>query len=522
MLRTSGLQNHIANHLERLASFSLPASGSENDSDGASSIASRGDTVTTISSQDLSVVNSDGKASYNQDQGDLYYASGSGALAGGAAMAGSLRRDDSRERSEGSAASPPVSVKVKMHNDGRHITLRRLNEEEAAAEREARRKDERDETDLQTVDREKSDYEAGQDNDVLRLISAEALNNLPDSSEQRMDMFLSNKSFGLEADDKPTATLQSPFIREENDSVSTSSLTSAEEQEDEDEYQNEERHEGEGKPPITSPFNVPTLRTLYKSRILVQRDQSFAPDTAYNQLIALWFGDITRLSIDCIVNSGNRAMKMTYSNDTLNHIVHKAAGPGMRSKLKKLGRVKTGGVRLTAGYRLPCQYVIHAARPQYSGAGGAIKSMSILAECYWRALKEAMSHGIRTIAFPCLGAGGCSFPSGVAARIALQEVRRFLDTHKNHGFDKLVFCVYDETNDKAYKDLLPVFFPPTHRDLEKVASADAAPQDHGFLVARLQDILKEGMCPCDLRPMALHLPECKLMTLEQSSISFET
>ncbi|KAF1827843.1 uncharacterized protein K489DRAFT_349555 [Dissoconium aciculare CBS 342.82] len=37
------------------------------------------------------------------------------------------------------ASGLPVSVKVKMHNDGRHVTLRRLNEQEAAAEREARR-----------------------------------------------------------------------------------------------------------------------------------------------------------------------------------------------------------------------------------------------------------------------------------------------------------------------------------------------------------------------------------------------
>ncbi|KAF2477285.1 uncharacterized protein BDR25DRAFT_277048 [Lindgomyces ingoldianus] len=75
-------------------------------------------------------------------------AGASAALAGGvaaaAASAGSpSRRDTSRQRSsrEGSVASPPVSVKVKMHNDGRHVTLRRLNEEEAAAEREARRRD---------------------------------------------------------------------------------------------------------------------------------------------------------------------------------------------------------------------------------------------------------------------------------------------------------------------------------------------------------------------------------------------
>lgn len=43
----------------------------------------------------------------------------------------------------GNTQSPPVSVKVKMHNDGRHVTLRRLNEQEAAAEREARQRDRR-------------------------------------------------------------------------------------------------------------------------------------------------------------------------------------------------------------------------------------------------------------------------------------------------------------------------------------------------------------------------------------------
>ena len=64
----------------------------------------------------------------------------------GAAAAGtvtSMGSPTKRERrgSRDDVASPPVSVKVKMHNDGRHVTLRRLNEEEAAAEREARRKD---------------------------------------------------------------------------------------------------------------------------------------------------------------------------------------------------------------------------------------------------------------------------------------------------------------------------------------------------------------------------------------------
>lgn len=81
-------------------------------------------------------------------EGRRHNKAGNAGLAGGAAAAvlstGSpSRRDHSQRRSsrEGSVVSPPVSVKVKMHNDGRHVTLRRLNEEEAAAEREARRKE---------------------------------------------------------------------------------------------------------------------------------------------------------------------------------------------------------------------------------------------------------------------------------------------------------------------------------------------------------------------------------------------
>lgn len=64
----------------------------------------------------------------------------------GAAEASSSRRDRSNRRQSASggedsrADSTPVSVKVKMHQDGRHVTLRRLPEAEAAAEREARKR----------------------------------------------------------------------------------------------------------------------------------------------------------------------------------------------------------------------------------------------------------------------------------------------------------------------------------------------------------------------------------------------
>ncbi len=60
--------------------------------------------------------------------------------AGMAGAAGSRRRRSGHTQNTDSIESPPVSLKVKMHNDGRHVTLRRLTEEEAAAQREERRR----------------------------------------------------------------------------------------------------------------------------------------------------------------------------------------------------------------------------------------------------------------------------------------------------------------------------------------------------------------------------------------------
>ncbi len=65
-----------------------------------------------------------------------------GLAAAEAAEASSSRRDQRDRRQSPGGGIPgvasPVSIKVKMHDDNRHITLRRLPEAEAAAERQAR------------------------------------------------------------------------------------------------------------------------------------------------------------------------------------------------------------------------------------------------------------------------------------------------------------------------------------------------------------------------------------------------
>ncbi|ETI20454.1 hypothetical protein G647_08490 [Cladophialophora carrionii CBS 160.54] len=63
-----------------------------------------------------------------------------GAALGAAAADGSRRRrHSSRNNNTDSMESPPVSVKINMHNEGGRVTLRRLTEEEAASQRRKQR-----------------------------------------------------------------------------------------------------------------------------------------------------------------------------------------------------------------------------------------------------------------------------------------------------------------------------------------------------------------------------------------------
>jgi O-acetyl-ADP-ribose deacetylase (regulator of RNase III) len=222
--------------------------------------------------------------------------------------------------------------------------------------------------------------------------------------------------------------------------------------------------EEQSKPPILGVSEIPTLRSYYKSREVQQRDHNYPPNDSYNEIISLVLGDITRLKVDCIVNSASPAMDITGISVSLNRFIHRAAGPGLNEECRRFGRVEAGGVRLTAGYALPSTYVIHTAMPQYTRANR--DERNVLSACYRNALKTAMDESsIRTIAFPCLGTGGCGFPSRVATWIALQAVRDFLDAHKEHRFERIIFCAYNSTDEESYKYYLPVYFPPTPDDL---------------------------------------------------------
>ena len=136
-------------------------------------------------------------------------------------------------------------------------------------------------------------------------------------------------------------------------------------------------------------------------------------------------GDITKLQVDAIVNAANSSL---LGGGGVDGAIHRAAGPGLLDECRGLGGCPTGQARITAGYRLPAQHVIHTVGPVWHG--GQHGEDELLANCYRSSLALANQYGLASIAFPAISTGVYRFPIERATRIAVTEVRAFLARHQ--------------------------------------------------------------------------------------------
>ena len=140
-------------------------------------------------------------------------------------------------------------------------------------------------------------------------------------------------------------------------------------------------------------------------------------------LIELVEGDITRQSVDALVNAANSELMVGGGVDGA---IHRAGGPAILEEIRQRypQGCPTGSAVATTAGQLPARVVFHAVGPVWRG--GQKGERALLANVHTECLNLANQHGCRSIAFPALSTGAFRFPMDQAAEIALDAVRRFL------------------------------------------------------------------------------------------------
>ena len=110
----------------------------------------------------------------------------------------------------------------------------------------------------------------------------------------------------------------------------------------------------------------------------------------------------------------------------------------------------TGKAKITPAFNLPSKFVLHTIGPIiYENVNETDRTL--LADCYRSCLELAKINDLNSVAFCCISTGEFRFPNQLAAEIAVETVRAFLD--KNPKM-KVVFNVFKEVDWAIYEKLL--------------------------------------------------------------------
>ncbi len=158
-------------------------------------------------------------------------------------------------------------------------------------------------------------------------------------------------------------------------------------------------------------------------------------------------GDITKLECDAIINAANSSL---LGGSGVDGAIHRAAGPELVHECRLLGGCKIGDAKLTKGYRLPANYIIHTVGPVWRG--GQNQEPTLLTHCYERCMQIAINNKFSTVAFPCISTGIYKYPKEQAAIIAVTTCLKALKI--SNYVVKVIFCCYDEENFSIYSKIL--------------------------------------------------------------------
>ena len=189
--------------------------------------------------------------------------------------------------------------------------------------------------------------------------------------------------------------------------------------------------------------------------------------------LSIWQGDITRLSVDAIVNAANSQMLGCFvpMHTCIDNCIHTYAGVQLRAECsRQMNQLRirygrdyeqpTAVPMLTDGYNLPAKKVIHIVGPIVSQGTSFASQYKLtpaleknLADCYRNTLNMCKENGLKSVAFCCISTGVFRFPNRRAAEIAVETVTSWMSEHPEE-MERVIFNVFKEEDRAIYEDLL--------------------------------------------------------------------
>ena len=175
-------------------------------------------------------------------------------------------------------------------------------------------------------------------------------------------------------------------------------------------------------------------------------------------MLCLVKGDITRQSVDVVVNAANTSL---LGGGGVDGAIHRRGGPAILEECKAIraarGGCPTGHAVITTGGLLPAGRVIHTVGPVWNG--GARGETGLLRGAYRRSLQLAAAEGLRTIAFPSISTGAYRFPLRAAADVALSTIAQHCrDNPQAH--DEVRMVLFSSVDLQVYEQALAALPDP--------------------------------------------------------------
>jgi O-acetyl-ADP-ribose deacetylase (regulator of RNase III) len=161
--------------------------------------------------------------------------------------------------------------------------------------------------------------------------------------------------------------------------------------------------------------------------------------------VEITVGDITKMSVDAIVNAANSAL---LGGGGVDGAIHRAGGPAIRRECEELRRtlypngLPAGEAVITTAGNLHSKCLIHTVGPIYGSHSG--NQAQLLANCYINSLNLAADGQLKSVAFPAISTGVYGYPKHEAAPIVSNTLKNYLRDEQR--IDKVWLVFFSESD----------------------------------------------------------------------------